>query len=186
MPLKSSPIRPKLTIGNARDAAATPATDPMPFSLQRLLHPLTPHPLRLATAMRIEVRPPMARRNVQTWRRRLREWLTTGFGERYASTAFRDSTLSPRSDAALRAARDSFRGALHDIGQSIQTAASLDHIRAARSLHELWHLRAEVFSLVSRHRDQGEAARRLTRLDRHFDNRVSHARFAGASGGDSR
>ena len=34
---------------------------------------------------------------------------------------------------------------------------SLDRIAVTRSLHELWHLRGEVFSLVSRRHDQAEA-----------------------------
>ncbi|MGZ5206172.1 MAG: hypothetical protein ACXWCI_14765 [Caldimonas sp.] len=40
-----------------------------------------------------------------------------------------------------------------------------------RSLHELWHFREEVFSLVACRHDQAEAARRLAELDRHFGRR---------------
>ena len=47
----------------------------------------------------------------------------------------------------------------------------------ANSLRELWHLRTEVFLLVGLARDQGEAERRLLRLNRHFPMRASRSQF---------
>jgi hypothetical protein len=41
-------------------------------------------------------------------------------------------------------------------------------IRQAQSLRDLWHLRPEVFNLISIERDQAEATRRLALLNRHF------------------
>lgn len=40
--------------------------------------------------------------------------------------------------------------------------------QSARSLRELWHLRAELYSVVARHRSQAEADRRLRLVNRHF------------------
>jgi hypothetical protein len=40
--------------------------------------------------------------------------------------------------------------------------------QSARSLRELWHLRAELYSVVARHRSQSEADRRLRLVNRHF------------------
>ena len=72
----------------------------------------------------------------------------------------------------LRAIQREFTQALADI-RTQEAGALLDRIGAARSLHELWHLRADVFNLVSRHRDQFEADRRLAQLNRHFPTRVA-------------
>ena len=55
-------------------------------------------------------------------------------------------------------------------------AEALDRIAVARSLHELWHLREEVFSRIARHHDQAEAERRLAALDRHFPRRDARRR----------
>ena len=48
-----------------------------------------------------------------------------------------------------------------------------DQISLARSLRELWHLRAEVFKVISVHRGQMEAQLRLDALDSHFPVRAS-------------
>ena len=60
-------------------------------------------------------------------------------------------------------------------------ATALDRIAVTRSLHELWHLRGEVFDLVSLRHDQAEAERRLADLDRHFAKRSPLARWRDAS-----
>jgi hypothetical protein len=46
------------------------------------------------------------------------------------------------------------------------------HIRRARSLRELWHLRATLFSYLGCHLSQSEAQRRVQALDRHFGGRA--------------
>ena len=85
---------------------------------------------------------------------------------------------------ALAAARLDFAEALYDV-RTDGAAAALDRIAVARSLHELWHLREEVFSRVAHHRDQAEAERRLATLDRRFPRRTRAAAFFAAAGADS-
>jgi len=57
----------------------------------------------------------------------------------------------------------------------------LERIASTRSLHELWHLRGEVFDLVSLRHDQATAKRCLQELDRHFAKRSPLARWRDAS-----
>jgi hypothetical protein len=45
-------------------------------------------------------------------------------------------------------------------------------IHRARSLRELWHLRAALFGYLACHFSQAEAQRRLQALDRHFGSRA--------------
>jgi len=84
-----------------------------------------------------------------------------------------------RSDA-LAAARLDFAEALYDV-RTPGAAEALDRIAVARSLHDLWHLREEVFSRIARHRDQAEAERRLGALDRHFPRRTGVAALLAAA-----
>ena len=56
--------------------------------------------------------------------------------------------------------------------RSTAAAMALDRIALTRSMHELWHFREEVFSLVACRHNQAEAARRLASLDRHFPTRT--------------
>jgi hypothetical protein len=49
-------------------------------------------------------------------------------------------------------------------------------IERARSLRELWHLRAPVFGYLARRLSQSEAQQRLETLNHHFD---GHGRKAG-------
>ncbi len=67
----------------------------------------------------------------------------------------------------LAAARFDFVDAIDDV--RTEAAYGLQsRIVLTRSLHELWHLRADAFSLISRRHSQGEANERLAGLDRHF------------------
>ncbi len=77
-------------------------------------------------------------------------------------------------DEALAAARLEFAEALFDV-HTEAAAHALERIAIARSLHELWHLREEVFSYVSCRHSQGEAVHRITGLDRHFAKRIHAA-----------
>ena len=64
-----------------------------------------------------------------------------------------------------------------------QAAHALRHrIVHARSLRDLWHLRAEVFSLVGLEHSQFEAEQRLLGLNRHFPMRATRSQF-GTLGG---
>jgi hypothetical protein len=84
---------------------------------------------------------------------------------------------------ALAAARLEFAEALFDV-HTAGAAEALDRIAVARSLHELWHLREDVFSRIARHRDQAEAERRLADLDRHFPRRTRVAAFMAGAAAD--
>ncbi len=50
-------------------------------------------------------------------------------------------------------------------------------IKDARSLRELWHLRAEVYNAVAIQFNQQEAELRLTQLNRHFPTRAPRSGF---------
>jgi hypothetical protein len=84
----------------------------------------------------------------------------------------------------LAAARLDFADALDDV----RTGASFEarsRIAVTRSLHELWHFREQVFSLVACRHDQAEASRRMARLNRHFGRGAGGSAFAPLAG-DSR
>ena len=122
---------------------------PLP-ALQRLLISLLPSAAQERAATRAETHPPLLRPYRSPWLRRL------GFAR--------------ASREALAVARVDFADAIRDL----RTPAALDtksRIVVARSLHELWHFREQVFSLVACRHDQAEAARRLADLDRHFTRR---------------
>lgn len=140
----------------------------MPFSLvQRLLLSLGT-PQRSVVPRRAEVPPPLVRPPRSVWR--WRAWLGSRFGG--PDDPMRESARSPwlRHAADLEAARDAFRDVVHDLDRPA-TASALERVRLARSLQQLWHLRAEMFSLVACHRSQAEAEHRLAELDRHFSSR---------------
>lgn len=78
--------------------------------------------------------------------------------------------LAPAS--GLRGVRSEFVAALWDL-QSLRANQVRDQIGNARSLRELWHLRADVFKVIAVHRGQMEAQLRLDALDSHFPVRAS-------------
>jgi hypothetical protein len=80
---------------------------------------------------------------------------------------------------AIAAARLDFCDALDDI-HTPAAAMLLDRIGLTRSLHDLWHMRGELFAHVSRCHDQAEAGRRLAALDGHFAKRSALARWRDA------
>lgn len=72
-----------------------------------------------------------------------------------------------RRISALDSARHDFAEALADL--PADDACDLRRRgQSARSLRELWHLRADLYSMVARHRSQPEADRRLHMVNRHF------------------
>ena len=83
----------------------------------------------------------------------------------------------PSKSEHLAEARLDFARALDDVGNDAATRA-LARIAVARSLHELWHFREEVFSLVACSHSQDEASRRLALLDSHFPRRARRSGFA--------
>ncbi len=77
----------------------------------------------------------------------------------------------------LAQARNEFHSAIWDL-QSLKANQLREQVSNARSLRELWHLRADVFKLISMHRGQTEAQLRLDVLNGHFPVRSS-ARGSG-------
>ena len=113
-------------------------------------------------------------RPASAWRGRLKTWLGADVGECCEST-LHSLKPSTRRQTALLDARTAFRAAINDIPRPAGAGATLEHIRASRSLNALWELRNELFSLISCHHDQGEAARRIAALDHHFSRRLRRA-----------
>jgi len=107
------------------------------------------------------------------WLARLRDWL----GSAWQRDASAGAPASTRPARALDAARQEFIDAIESFDAPVAEAL-LDRIHYARSLRELWHLRAEVFRLVSLHHSQAEADVRLNALNRHFPTRSPRSGFA--------
>jgi hypothetical protein len=76
----------------------------------------------------------------------------------------------------LPAVRDDFVASLDDTHGDAACALS-ERVACARSLRELWHLRAEVYTLVARQHNQLEAERRLMQLNSHFPTRSARSGF---------
>jgi hypothetical protein len=107
---------------------------------------------------------------------RLIDWL----GSRHASrreTASNDAT-PPAGVTPVNEVRLEFAAAVADIPTRAADQLFV-RIEAARSLRELWHLRADVFNAVSCHCNQAEARARLSRLNRHFPARAPRSGFGG-------
>ena len=129
---------------------------------------------------RIEVCPPASKQissaEDNSWREHLGRWIDTAWPGLLASTRAADSSKRMLGPVPLEGVRHEFTQSLVDI-RTAPARAMLYRIDEVRSLHELWHLRPEVFNLVSRHHDQAEAASRLARLNRHFPTRAPRSRF---------
>ena len=111
--------------------------------------------------------------------RQWREWLTGIPDTRFLADSPAAAAAS-RSDTRVTNVRNEFIDALNDIpGHSADDAIA--QIYAAASMHDLWHLRLDVFNLVSCQHDQAEADHRLSRLNRHFPTRSPRSGF-GALG----
>ena len=126
-------------------------------------------------ARQVEVCPPAllsVAASAPGWRASLRDWLDTGWGRPVRQVVQRHR---PASDP-IGAVRTEFLQALNDI-RTQQVGMLQQRINIARSLHELWHLRPEVFKLVALRYSQGEAQSRLDRLNRHFPTRAPRSGF---------
>ena len=143
-------------------------------SLPGVLRPLR----RIAPPSRIEICPPASQpassAEDDSWREHLGRWIDTAWPGLLASTRAADSSKVMVGPVPLEGVRREFTLSLIDI-RCAAARDALYRIDTARSLHELWHLRLEIFDLVSRHHDQSEAASRLDRLNRHFPTRVPRA-----------
>jgi hypothetical protein len=111
------------------------------------------------------------------WVDRFLDWLGQDWHATRCGAESHDSD-APSDVAHLALVRHEFTACLDDIATR-QAADLAIRIGRARSLRELWHLRAEVFNVVSCHTDQREARERLTRLNRHFPVRAPRSGFGG-------
>jgi len=126
----------------------------------------------------VESVPPLAFAHRRAWSR-IGDWLAAS-GWRAGGIELASSFGRQARRDAVAAARLDFADALLDI-RTDAAADALDRIAVTRSLHELWHFRAEVFSRVAQRHDQAEAARRLNLLDRHFASRTRRSAARPAS-----
>ena len=120
-----------------------------------------------STGSSVESLPPPS--EARSWSIRLGEWLMASSWH----VAGAESSSFGRSGRGekVAAARLDFADALFDI-RTDAAADTLDRIAETRRLHELWHLRAEVFGRVALRHGQAEAERRLAGLDVHFARRA--------------
>lgn len=129
-----------------------------------------------SAARPVESCPPSAHWPHQGWSTRIGRWL--GASAWFIADPDSLPALGHRQrTAALASARLDFAEALFDV-RTPASAALLDRIAVTRSLHELWHLRGEVFGHVSRRHGQVEAEARLAELDSHFAKRMRRIGFA--------
>lgn len=137
-----------------------------------LSHSPEPRPSGARTRpARLEICPPQRSRAGGDWKARVKQWFTASWTGNAESV-----TLSENASLALADARRDFFAAVADLEQPA-AGPLLDRIEFARSLRELWHLRAEVFALVSLERSQIEADRRLETLNAHFPSRSPRSAF---------
>jgi hypothetical protein len=135
----------------------------MPFSL--LLRPRYRDTLASRIGWRAEVCPPSLRQAPRSAWNRLWFWLMAP-GPLQASPSL--NRLPP--------VRQDFLDSLCGIeGEPASVLSS--RIGQARSLRDLWHLRAELYNVVAVSHSQFEAERRLARLNRHFPTRAPRSGF---------
>ncbi len=131
------------------------------------------HPtVRTVQLHRAEVCPPaLFSRSRPYWQRALRS-LWVRISQRLTLWQRHEHAVpAPRPMSHLLAVRSAFLDALSDLPEdAIQTLC--DRIERARSLRELWHLRADVFNLLSQHRGQTLAQARVDAINAHFPSRV--------------
>jgi len=99
----------------------------------------------------------------------------------FSSTSFPKPKRSPffrlrDAHPALDAAREDFVNALNDVDTRDACCLSM-RISHAHSMQALWHLRSEVFLLISLCHNQVEAVTRLERLSQHFPTRSPRSAF---------
>jgi hypothetical protein len=133
------------------------------LSLRRWFRPSNPAE---QTTVRAEVCPPSLRQAPDSLWLRARFWLLAPAPQDAAPPTNR-----------LPAVRDEFVECLADITLA-HTGDLLHAIQHARSLRELWHLRADVYRLVAVQHSQSEAESRMARLNQHFPTRAPRSGFA--------
>ena len=111
---------------------------------------------------RIEVYPPQLWPSSPSWHGRLKRWFS-------AAAPWLPEPSRPVN--RLAAVKDEFLQSVTDLSGSAADSLS-DSIARARSLRELWHLRAPVYGALATALNQSEAERRMARLNRHFPTRT--------------
>lgn len=112
---------------------------------------------------RLEICPPaMFSRSRPYWQRLLRAW--------WNKLTHRSETVA-RPAAQIQAVREAFFVSLADLSPEY-TFELRQRIERARSLRELWHLRADAFNMLSRHRGQTFAHAQLGAINANFPTRV--------------
>lgn len=136
------------------------------WSLRLLTRPGYRSTLSATSSLRVEVQPPSLRHAPSSPWQRLMFWLLAP-GPRDAAPPLN----------RLPTVRIDFMRCLSDIEHPEAHGLS-DRIALARSLRELWHLRADVYRLVAVHHSQFEAEERVALLNRHFPTRAPRSAFA--------
>lgn len=149
---------------------------PLPTRPHWLASALDDHRATRSAARAAESVPPSAHASQRAWSARISRWLgasawVVGVSDPVPALGHR------RRSAALASARLDFAEALFGV-HTPAAALLLDRIAITRSLHELWHLRGEIFGHVSRRHGQAESEVRLASLDSHFPKRMRRAGFA--------
>ena len=116
--------------------------------------------LSTPSAFRVEVRPPSLRHAPASLGQRLLFWLLAPAPQEAAPPINR-----------LPGVKGDFLDCLADLDNPASETLR-GTIQSARSLRELWHLRADVYSAVGCAHSEHEAERRLSRLNRHFPTRA--------------
>jgi hypothetical protein len=139
----------------------------MPASFLRSRSGRATAPASSALHSRTEVCPPSAA--TRHWSLRLLAWLLV---------AEPPLAAGPR----LETVRAEFAAAIADCvddAESIGPGDVLMRINTARSLHELWHLRAALYQVIALRHSQHAAEQRLQHLARHFPTRAPGSGFMG-------
>lgn len=124
-----------------------------------------------SSGLRLEAAPPSLRHAPDTTWQRFMFWLFAPAPQEAAP---------PRN--RLPQVREDFMHAVADVPG--HAAHALRHrIMYAQSLRELWHLRADVFSLIGVEHAQSEAEQRMLHLNRHFPVRTARRSQFGSLGG---
>lgn len=124
------------------------------------------------TQSRVEVCPPELFPSSLSWRGRVQRW-----GSRLLHRAVPWLPAQVRPVNRLAVVKGEFRDSLSDLG-TLPAHDLMESIERARSLREMWHLRASLYGEVSITLSQGEAERRLARLNRHFPMRAPRSALA--------
>ena len=119
--------------------------------------------LSTPSAFRVEVRPPSLRHAPASWGQRLLFWLLAPAPQDAAPPINR-----------LPGVKRDFLACVADVEPRL-TGSLCQSIDGARSLRELWHLRAEIYNTVGLAHSEVEAERRIDRLNRHFPTRAPRA-----------